>query len=118
VKRSIPIRVEGRRSKYRAVPTVVDGIRFHSKREAERYGFLKTLQQQGIIQDLELQPKYKLTVNGVLICTYFADFAYETWDDNAYPMTRVEDVKGVKTPAYRIKKKLMKAVYGIEIQEV
>ena len=30
----------------------------------------------------------------------------------------VEDVKGYRTEAYQLKKKLMRAVYGIEITEV
>lgn len=64
---------------------------------------------------LELQPKYPLTVNGEKICTYIADFKYWDAQKNA---EIVEDVKGVRTPVFRIKSKLVKALYGIDIVEV
>ena len=67
----------------------------------------------GIISDLRLQVPYVITVNGLKICKYVADFVYI---DKGYEV--VEDVKGMKTPTYNLKKKLMKAVHGIEIQEV
>lgn len=98
-----------RRSKYGAVPTVVDGVRFASKKEAKRYWELKLLKVKALV----LQPEYELVVNGVLICKYRADFAY---DGETHKI--VEDVKGVKTAVYKLKKKLMLAIHGIEIQEV
>src|SRR5690606_369436 len=54
---------ERKPSKYRNVRTTVDGITFDSKREAERYGELKTMEAAGVISDLELQPRFPLTVN-------------------------------------------------------
>jgi hypothetical protein len=57
---------------------------------------------------------YKLEINGILICTYIADLVY--WRTGK-PKEIVEDVKGVRTPEYKIKKKLMKAIYGIDIFE-
>jgi len=102
-------------SKYGAVPTIVDNVRFASKREATHYGYLKILEQRGKIRDLELQPRYRLEVNGELICTYVADFKYF---DVAWNAVMIEDCKGFKTPAYILKKKLMKAIHGIEIREV
>lgn len=103
------------RSKYGAVPTTVDNVRFASKKEAAHYGMLKILERAGKIKSLELQPKFPLHVNGQLICTYIGDFRYV---DAFTGETDVQDVKGMKTPAYRIKKKLVKAIYGVEIQEV
>lgn len=104
-------------SKYGAIKTEVDGLVFASKAEARRYGELRLLERAGKIAGLELQPRYRLVVNGVLIGTYVGDFRYE--EDTAEPFDPevVEDVKGVKTPVYRLKKKLMKAIYGIEIRE-
>ncbi len=102
-------------SKYGAVPTIVDNVRFASKREATHYGYLKILEQRGKIRDLELQPRYRLEINGELICTYVADFKYF---DVAWNAVMIEDCKGFKTPAYILKKKLMKAIHGIEIREV
>lgn len=101
------------RAKYRNKKTVVDGIKFDSQREATRYSVLKIMQAAGVISDLRLQVPYVINVNGLKICKYVADFVYI---DNGREV--VEDVKGMKTPTYNLKKKLMKAVHGIEIQEV
>lgn len=99
-------------SKYRAVPVEVDGIRFASKREAARYGVLKLLEASGEIEGLELQPRFPLVVEGARVGTYVGDFRYLDGGE-----TIVEDVKGVKTPVYRLKKRLVKALYGVEIKE-
>ena len=69
-----------KRSKYGNVKTVVDGITFDSKAEARRYAGLRALVANGIISDLELQPSFVIDVNGVKICTYRADFAYQVRD--------------------------------------
>jgi hypothetical protein len=100
--------------KYRAVPTHLDGIRFPSKREAQRYGVLKMLEKAGEISWLQLQPSFPVLVNGVRVFTYKADFSY--FDRTGIAV--VEDVKGYKTPMYRLKKKCVKAQYGVEIKEV
>lgn len=100
--------------KYRAIPTVVDGIKFASKREARRYGVLKLMRLAGQIHDLRLQVEFPLVVGGVLVSTYVADFTYREEPGNAYI---VEDSKGFRTPVYKLKARLMKAVYGITIRE-
>ncbi len=92
-------------SKYSAIKTVIDGITFASKKEAGRYSELRLLDRAGQIKALELQPKFPLIVNGTKVCTYIADFAYQ--EGGKYV---VEDVKGMKTPAYRIKRKLLLAL--------
>jgi len=99
-------------SKYGAKRTTVDGITFASKKEAARYCDLKLMQHAGLIDDLELQPRFDLLVNSQKVCTYVADFIY-TFGGK----TVVEDVKGMKTPVYNLKKKLMKACYGIDVLE-
>lgn len=106
------------RGKYKNQKTVVDGITFDSKAEAERYEQLRRQELCGFIHDLERQKKYVLCKgrwdNGRLFSiSYIADFVY-VMDGK----TVVEDVKGYKTDVYELKKKLMKAVYGIEISEV
>lgn len=99
----------------------VDGL-FHSEGEFKRWEVLKLLEQAGEIRNLERQKKFSLTINGVLICEYFADFCYDK-NTKEYDFCRfiflpiVEDFKGVRTPEYKLKKKLMKAIYGIEILE-
>lgn len=110
-------------SKYKAVKTTVDGITFDSKKEAARYSELKLMEQAGDIRHLILQPRYELSVTfhmlggesmEVPIGYYVADFRYTDRDAN----TVVEDVKGMKTPMYRWKKRHVEAQYGIEIREV
>lgn len=102
------------RSKYRNIRTEIDGIRFDSRAEAVRYQELKLLEKAGKIRQLELQPKFVCYVNGEKVCTYRADFAYFT------DLGRVvEDVKGVRTPVYKLKKKLVEALYpGVKIKEI
>ena len=99
-------------TKYHAVKTVIDGIRFDSKAEAARYNTLKLLERNGDISGLVIHPAFPLEVMGQKIGKYIADFEYY---ENGKSV--VEDVKGVKTPVYRLKKKLVKALYGIDILE-
>lgn len=106
-----PLRI--RRHKYGAIPTVIDGMRFASKAEATRYSELVTLQRAGVISSLECQPRYALAVNGVKIGTYVADFRYTLGGEQI-----VEDVKGVRTPVYRLKARLMLALHGVTVREV
>lgn len=101
-------------SKYSAKPTFVDGVRFASKAESRRYSELKNLERAGIISGLTLQPKFPLIVQGAKVCTYIGDFAYI--EDAKYV---VEDVKGVQTDVYRIKRKLLLALTpGLDHREV
>lgn len=102
-----------KRSKYNAKKTVYDGITFHSAKEARRYAALKLLERARKISDLRRQVRYELIVNGMRVCRYTADFVYREGDAEI-----VEDAKGYRTPEYIIKRKLMMAVYGIEISEV
>jgi hypothetical protein len=101
-------------SKYRAVKTVIDGIVFHSKKEARRYMQLKLLERAGEISNLELQPIYEFTLADKKIFIYKADFSYLDRKTNELI---VEDVKGYKTPVYRLKKKLIENQHHIEIWE-
>ena len=101
------------RSKYGNKRTMVDNIEFASKAEANRYVELKMLQLAGEIKDLQLQVKFRIVVSNVHICDYIADFCYTERLSEV-----VEDVKGVRTREYRLKAKLMKAIWGIEIREV
>lgn len=69
-----------------------------------------------MIRDLEAhpQPSYRIEVNGTLICHYRADFRY--WDERRKERV-VEDSKGVVTPDYRLKNRLMLAVHGVQVFE-
>lgn len=103
-------------NKYNAKKTEVDGIVFHSKKEAKKYAELKLCMHargNDKVVNLELQPKFPCVVKGKKICTYIADFRIE------YANGKIvyEDVKGVRTPVYKLKKKLVEALYEIEIIE-
>jgi hypothetical protein len=102
-------------TKYGAIPTTVDNIRFASRAEASRYSELRLLEKAGQIVALTVQPRWPLTVNGYKVGTYVGDFAYS---DVVSGRFCVEDVKGVRTPVYKLKSKLMRACHGIVIQEI
>ncbi len=104
-----------KRHKYNAKKTIIHGIVFDSKAEAERYIFLKEKERNKEITNLELQKKYSLEVNDLLIASYISDFYYYCNIKNKWVL---EDVKGMVTPVYRLKKKLMKAIHGIDIVEI
>jgi hypothetical protein len=104
-------------SKHRNILTEIDGLLFHSKKEARRYLDLREQQRAGAITELATQVNFPICVNQILVTTYIADFTYRYREGNKI----VEDVKSSHTrkmDVYRIKKKLMKAVLGIEIVEI
>lgn len=109
-----------RAAKYRNRKTERDGIVFDSKREADRYTQLRLLERAGKIHGLALQPSFTLVdsrrnalgkVERAVV--YVADFLYFEGDSRV-----VEDAKGVRTPDYVIKRKLMLDRHGITVKEV
>ncbi len=120
-----------RRSKYHAIPTYVEGLRFASKAEARRFGELKLMEKAGEIWDLELQPRFPLcgpSTSGQLgqalkvaagtfdgkIGEYRADFQYH--DKTGLV---VEDVKGMATlPLAKWKIRHVEKQYHIKVREV
>lgn len=107
-------------NKYGNKKTIVNGIKFDSKHEADIYTRLKMAEKCGAIQSLRLQVPFELqgkyTINGrkVQSIKYIADFVFI----NEEGVTEVWDAKGVKTDVYKLKKKLFEYKYGIEIKEV
>ena len=101
--------------KYGNKKVEIDGHQFDSKAEGLRYMVLRERQRAGEINNLRLHPKYPLEINGVLVCRYEGDFLYQVTLTERWVL---EDVKGVKTAVYRLKKKLLRAVHGIDITEV
>lgn len=130
--------MRARRGKYNAQPgwrcldcgasAVTDGARcaycksdnvqrFDSKAEAGRFDELRMLRLGGRVSDVECQPKYPLDVNGTRCGHYIADFRYT--DENGRSV--VEDVKGgtaTDTAVSKLKRKLVKAIHGIDVQVV
>lgn len=106
-------------SKYKSKRCEFKGIKFDSRKEGLHYLLLEADERDGKIFNLELQPKFKFELNGVNLGFYKADFQYNEGSPNG--PKKVVDVKSVATqklPVYRLKKKMMKAFYGIEIVEV
>jgi len=105
-------------SKYGAKKTTIDGITFSSKAEANRYLQLIMLGKAKKITELQLQVKYELAPSVVIQgrkrppIRYVADFVYMQDGKRV-----TEDVKGMETPVYRLKRHLMATVHGIEILE-
>lgn len=107
------------KNKYHAKKITYNGEVFDSQKELNRYRELLLLEKSGKIWDLCRQVKYELipaqVKNGKCVeraCTYIADFVYK--DDSG---THVEDTKGMRTPEYIIKRKLMLYHQGIKIEE-
>lgn len=109
-------------SKFRNIKTTVDGIKFDSKKEANRYTQLRFLESAGEITNLELQPKFvligasgePLTYDNGRKMVYIADFKYTEWSTG---QEVIEDVKGHKTAVYKIKKSIMKSM-GYTVTEI
>jgi hypothetical protein len=95
------------------VKTEAGGRLFDSKAEAAHYLRLLAEQRAGRVNNLRCQVRFVLRVNNRKVTTYVADFT-------AVRCGRLEviDVKGVLTPAYKIKRALMLAIHGIRIIEV
>ena len=106
-----------KRQKYGAKAVTIDGIRFASKKEAKRYAELKLLAKAGEIYGLEVQPKVSVYAGNIKLFTYIGDFGYYFCKPGNISRI-IEDVKGVRTPVYKLKKKIVEAVYNIEITEV
>ena len=109
-----------KKPKYHNIKTVVDGIKFDSKREAERWCYLQMLESKNEISNLKRQVSFELfpsqRIEGKVVeraWTYMADFTY-----NKNGELIIEDSKGVRTADYIGKRKAMLFLYGIQIKEV
>ena len=105
-------------SKYKAKPVVIDGIRFPSIKQGNRYKEIKLMERAGQIRNLCLEVPYiicpAVVINGKKSAArkYVADFVYE---ENGKEI--VEDCKGMRTKEYILKRHFMKHVHGIDILE-
>ena len=103
--------------KYNATPTVVDGIRFASMKEARRYGELKLLQQAGQIAHLRCHPRYEIIPsferNGEKhrAAHYTADFEYRDLVTGEFVAEDVKGGKATQTAAFNLRAKLFRLRY-------
>lgn len=100
-------------SKFGNRRTEYNGITYDSKKEATRAAELDLLVRSGVVERWERQVPFQVEINNIKIFKYVADFVVYYKDG----MVRVEDVKGFRTPLYRMKKKAVEAYYGIKIYE-
>lgn len=105
------------KNKYNARKTVIGGETFDSKKEADRWLILRDRERKGEIQDLTRQIRMPLEIDGVRVCVYVCDFKYFEKDQRPFGKWIYEDAKGMRTPVYLLKKKLVKALLKIEILE-
>lgn len=101
---------KGRRSKYGAIKTKIDGHTFDSKKEADYYCELKLRLQSGDIKGFCLQPIFILAEG----LKYKADFIVFNNDGT----TDIIDIKGFKTKEYITKKKVFEDKYNLKIIEL
>ena len=109
-------RAPAKRAKFGNKKIELDGIKFDSLAEANRYCALKLRVRIGEIRDLELQPRFDIIVNGVKVAYYKADFRYRV---AATGEVVVEDVKSPITAedaTFRLKKKLVEALHQIKVR--
>lgn len=96
-----------KRNKYGAQATVVDGIRFDSKREARYYEQLKLRVESGEVRFFLRQVPLHLPGGTRLVIDFLEFLADGT--------QRFVDVKGRETPAFKIKRREIEAIYPIRI---
>lgn len=94
------------------------GVTYMSKLEMDYRKHLnlltKATELKNRVTNIEEQVPYECIVNGKKVCKYLLDFRV-TYGNGEIELI---DIKGVITPIYRIKKKLVEALYGIRIKEV
>ena len=96
--------------KFKAQQVEYDGIKFPSKKEANRYLELKLLQRAGEVVFFLRQVPFHLPGNTKYLC----DFQV-FWKDGTVGH---EDAKGMRTKAFIRNKKQVEAIYPIKIEEV
>jgi len=97
-------------NKYGAIKTEYAGVIYDSKKEAGRARELDLWLKTGEITGLERQVKFPIIINGVKVFTYIADFTYYYKGQQV-----IEDVKGMRTQIFNLKKKCVEAQYGVKI---
>lgn len=106
--------VQRRGNKYGAKKTVYGGLKYDSKKEAGYARDLDKLIKAKEIRSYEQQVRFSIDVGGKHICNYIADFVVTSRDGSR----EIHEVKGFATEIFRLKWKLMEALYGKEYKLV
>jgi hypothetical protein len=106
-------------AKYRNKPfRDAAGVYWHSRKEHRHWLVLRAAEAAGLVRNLRRQVRYRLTVNGIEVGSYVADFVYF---DSETDRVVVQDVKSPATrklPLYKLKAALLRAVWGLAVEEV
>lgn len=86
--------------------------KFDSKAEYERWCDLKLLQLGGKIFNLRRQVAYPIEINGIHVCVWIADYVYTDFQTGKEV---AEDLKGISTDVFKLKRKMVEAYYGFKI---
>jgi hypothetical protein len=108
-------------NKFGAKKTIIGDLKFDSKKEADYYCLLelqkKAKNEDERVLDIQLHPRFDMIVNGENCGFYKADFAVTY----ANGVQKIIDVKGLKEGSayqlFRLKKKIVEALYNITIIE-
>jgi predicted nuclease of restriction endonuclease-like RecB superfamily len=100
-------------SKFNSKHVVIDGIKFHSEAEGAYYCLLKKDEQDGRVRDIQRQVKFQISAR----VSYIADFVYLRKTPADFVKVIV-DVKGFRTPEYKLKKTLLEDLRNVQIEEV
>ncbi len=107
--------VSKRRGKYGNVLCEHNGHTFKSRKERTFYVGLLQRQQAGLVEQIELHPRFAITINGFHVCIVELDFLYV---DRKTGLRHYIDVKGRDNAMSRLKRRMVEAQYGFRVEVV
>jgi hypothetical protein len=94
------------------------GVYWHSRKEYRHWLVLRAAEAAGLVRDLRRQVRYRLTVNGIEVGSYVADFVFFDPETDRVVVQDVKSPATRKLPLYRLKRALLRAVWGLTVEEV
>jgi hypothetical protein len=118
--REIPVPPpKAKSAKYRNKPfRDAAGVYWHSRKEYRHWLVLRAAEAAGLVRNLRRQVRYRLTVNGVEVGSYVADFVFFDPETDRVVVQDTKSPATRKLPLYRLKRNLMRAVWGLGVEEV
>jgi hypothetical protein len=106
-------------AKYRNKPfRDAAGVYWHSRKEYRHWLVLRAAEAAGLVRDLRRQVRYRLTVNGAEVGSYVADFVFFDPETDRVVVQDTKSPATRKLPLYRLKRALLRAVWGLAVEEV